>query len=70
MRRLLTNGVLGDRYEVMWSSTNRGYQLQMTTNLQSGAWQPVSGAVTVIDGKSEMILLLTNRVPQFFRMAK
>lgn len=70
MRRLFSNGLLGNEYEVLWSSTNRGYQVQMTTNLQSGAWQPVSGAVTVIDGKSQMILSLTNRVPQFFRMAK
>ncbi len=70
IRRLLNNGVPGDRYEILWSSTNRGYQLQTTTNLQTGGWQRVTGPVDFPNGKTQMILSLTNQWPQFFRAVK
>jgi hypothetical protein len=53
---------------VSWAATLTGFRLEATSNLSSGTWTPVSGAVNV-DGQNT-VTLTTPTGNRFFRLVK
>lgn len=56
--------------EIVWSSTNRTYQLQTTTRLPASLWTNVPGTPAIVAGKSRLLMTLTNTTTQYFRLTK
>ena len=59
---------VGGNVVVSWAATLTGFQLEGTSNLSSGNWTPVSGAVTV-NGQNT-ITLTDSSGNRFFRLVK
>jgi hypothetical protein len=53
---------------VSWATNLVGFSLQSTTNITSGVWAPVSGAV--VSGDRQNVTLAPATSPQFFRLKK
>jgi hypothetical protein len=66
---LLPNLNISQNIVIKWPLTQEIFQLECTTNVDSGQWSAVTNIPVVIDGQYTVILPPSNK-QQFFRLRK